>query len=172
MTTTVTLAYEGPPSCRDCQRDGIPTCAHMGFNEEAWTGIPGTSVMLPGLDPAFRHIATTVDISSDRKTVTITVDTDRHPALELARHLSTLPGPKATVRTVHADTGDTLTDGSYDAFLHPGQEVWINGKSFLVVGVDHPNRHPDHGTTEGLDIQVVTVAPQPVLEPVTRVEEI
>lgn len=169
MTTTVTIAYEGPPSCRDCQRDGIPVCAHMGFNDAAWAGIPGTVVQLPGLDPAFRHIATAVDISVDRKTVTLSVDTDRHPMLELARHLSMLPGPKARVRTVHADTGDTLTDGAYDAFLQHGQEVWINGEPFTVTTVDHPNRHPDHGTADGVDIQIAVVTPQPAPEPVTTV---
>jgi hypothetical protein len=140
----------------------------MGFNEEAWIGIPGTAVMVPGLDPAFRHTATAVAISDDRKTVTLTVDTDRHPVLELARHLSTLPGPKAMVRTVHAATGETLTDGLYDAFLHQGQEVWINGAPFLVNAVEHPGRHPDHGTVDdGPDVQVATVTPQPVPDPVT-----
>lgn len=167
MTSTVTLAYEGPPSCRDCQRDGIPSCPHMGFSGSAWAEIVGTLVTVPGLDPTFRHTVTAVDISSDRKTVTMTVDTERPAMLELARHLSTLPGPKAHVQTVHADTGDILADGAYDAFLQAGQQVWINGKPFLVTDVDHPYRHPQYGTTTSSpDIQIATVTPQPQPEPV------
>jgi hypothetical protein len=131
----------------------------------------GILVHVPGLDPAFEHTLRTVEISADRKTVTLVVDTDRPPMTDLARHLSTRPGPKAMVRTVHADTGETLTEGAYDALLQPGERVWINGMPHTVSEVDHPNRHPDHGTVaEGPDWQVATLQPQPLSDPITLVE--
>lgn len=171
MSTTVTLAFEGAPSCVDCQRTGIPVCSHIGFNAEAWVGMSGNRVHVPGLDPAFHHILRSVEISPDRKTVTLVVDTERPPMLELARHLSTLDGPKAMVRTIHADTGETLTEGALDAFLQPGQPVSIGGAPHTVTTVDHPNRHTDHGTVDGgIDWQIATVQPQPEPDPLTLVE--
>lgn len=158
MTTTVSLAFEGPSSCQDCQRQGIPVCDHIGFNDAAWIGLPGDTVQVAGLDRDYQHIVRAVDISADRKTVTLTVDTMRPAGLDLARHLSTLPGPKALVRCVDA-TGTVLVEGAYDAFLQPGAPVWVNGGPYLVETVDHPNRHPDHGATvdDALDWQVATV---------------
>lgn len=167
MTTTVQLRFEGAAACRDCQRDGIGVCAHIGFNEEAWIGLPGRLVLVPGLDSAFEHTLRAVDISADRKTVTLTVETARPALLDLARHLSTLGGPKAMVRAVTA-AGEVLVQGAYDAPLQDGQQVWINGVTHVVTAVDHPNRHPVHGTVaEGLDWQVATVEPVPQPDPVT-----
>lgn len=165
MTSTVTLAYEGPPSCRDCQREGIPSCAHIGFNPEAW-GLTGTAVMLPGLDPAYDHTVRGVEISSDRHTVTLTVDTDRPPLMDLARHLSVLAGPKASVRAVHADSGAVLAELPLDAPLQPGQPVWINGALHVVVSVEHPNRGPSGVVADGPDVQVARLQPEPEPEPV------
>lgn len=166
MTSTVTLAYEGPPSCRDCQREGIPSCAHIGFNPEAW-GLAGTAVMLPGLDPAYDHTVREVEISADRNTVTLTVDTARPPLMDLARHLSVRAGPKAAVRAVHADSGVVLAEGAFDAPLQPGQPVWINGAPHEVVSVEHPDRG-QHGAVvgDGPDVQVARLQPQPEPEPV------
>ncbi|WP_132120903.1 hypothetical protein [Actinocrispum wychmicini] len=171
MTTTVTLAYEGPPSCKDCQREGIPVCAHIGFNAEAWVDLPGSTVMVPGLDPAYAHTVRDVTISSDRNTVTLTVDTARPLQMDLARHLSLISTtPKAWIRAVHGDTDETLTEGGFDAFLQQGQQVWVAGAPYVVSAVDHPSRHPEHGTVDGgRDWQVATLRPMPEPTP-TRVE--
>lgn len=163
MTTTVTLAYEGPPSCIDCQRQGMPACDHMGFNAEAWVGMADSAVMVPGLDPAYMHTVREVEISSDRKTVTLTLDTDRPIQLDLARHLSIIcTTPKAWIRAMHSGTGETLAEGGFDAFLQQGQNVWVAGAPYAVAAVEHPNRHPEHGTVvDERDWQVATLRPMP-----------
>lgn len=170
MTTTVVLRFEGPDACRDCQRDGIPVCAHIGFNEAAWIGMPGRLVHVPGLDPGFEHTLRAVDIAADRKTVTLSIETARPALLDLARHLSTIGSPKAMVRAVNP-AGETLAEGAYDAPLQLGQQVWINGVTHTVTGEDYPNRHPVHGTVaDGPDWQVATVEPVPLPEPVVPVD--
>ena len=178
MTTTLTQIFEGPPSCRDCQGMGIPVCSHIGFNDEAWAGLIGCQVMAPGLDKdcgpggTFVHTLRAIEISPDRKTVTLTVDTTRPARFDLVRNLSILGGPKALVRAVHADTGDVLAEGAYDAYLQPGQEVSINGTPHMVTGLDHPNRDPESGTTgDRLDWQVATLQPVPQPELLTPVGE-
>lgn len=171
MTTTLTLAYEGAPACVDCQRLGVPVCAHVGFNTEAWDYLIGQARNFPGLDPAFEHTVRNVEISSDRKTVTLTVDTDRPAMLELARHMSTLTDSraKAAVRAVHHESGETLAEGRYfDAFLQPGQSVHVNGVPHVVVGEpEHPNRN-EYGIATEVDVQLVRLMPTPV-EPVQTV---
>lgn len=167
MTTTLTLGYEGPPSCADCQREGVVLCDHIGFNAESWDHVIGQSVNAPGLDPAFVHTVRTVGISSDRKTVTITVETERPPLLELARHLSTYidDRAKAVIQAVHHETGDVLAAGRYDAFLTEGQQVYVQGVPHVVQTVDHPNRN-EYGVCEGVpDLQVAKLMPTPV-EPI------
>lgn len=171
MTTTFTLRYEGAPACMDCQRLGLPVCAHVGFNTEAWDYMQGTAVHVPGLDPAYVHTVRGIEISADRKTVSLTVDTDRPAMLELARHLSTLTdhSAKAAVQAVHYETGETLTEGRYDAFLQPGQPVCVNGVPHVVQDIDHPNRHPEYGTCgDKPDLQVARLMPTPV-EPIQTV---
>lgn len=168
MTTTLTLAYEGAPACIDCQRLGVPVCADVGFNAEAWDYMVGQAVHAPGLDPAFDHVVRGIDIAADRKSLTYTVDTYRPPLLELARHLSTLTDnrAKAAVQVVHHETGETLAEGRYDAFLQPGQMVCINGAPHVVADVEHPNRHPEYGTCgDKPDLQVAKLMPTPV-EPI------
>lgn len=171
MTTTLTLAYEGAPACVDCQKIGVPVCGHVGFNDEAWAYLPGQSVTVPGLDPAYIHTVRAVEISSDRKTVTLTVETERPALLELARHLSTLTDhrAKATIRAVHHETGETLAEGRFDAFLTAGQTVHINGEPHTVTAVDHPNRN-EYGVCPGdlPDVQVAHLMSTPV-EPIQAV---
>lgn len=168
MVTTLTLAFEGAPACVDCQRQGVPVCADVGFNESAWDYMMGQAVTVPGLDPAYVHTVRAIEISANRKTVTLTVDTDRPALLELARHLSTFTDSraKAAVRAVHHETGAVLAEGRYfDAFLQPGQSVHVNGEPHVVVGdPEHPNR-TEYGTAEGVDVQVVRLMPTPV-EPI------
>jgi hypothetical protein len=171
MTTVVTLAYEGAYSCLDCQRIGIPVCAHIGFNADAWVGMAGTRVHVPGLDAderQFQHTLRGVEISADRKTVTLTIDTERARHLDLARHLSTRPGPKAMIRAHHATTGEQLAEGGFDAFLQHGEPVWVGGAAYTVVSVDHPHRDPDRGVADlDLDWQVVQLQPATELDPVS-----
>lgn len=173
MTTTVTLAFEGAPACQSCQQQGVPVCAHVGFNAAAWDGLAGTRVHLPGLDPdvdTYVHLVRTVEISADRKTATLTVDTQRSPGLDLVRNLSVLDGPKALVRTVDDETGTMLSEGGYDAALYLGQAVWIGGAPFQVVGIDFPHRDPVTGSSGAHpDWQVARVQPRPLPEPVTSV---
>lgn len=171
MTTTLTLRYEGAPACMDCQRDGVPVCAHVGFNTEAWDYMQGGAVNVPGLDPAYVHTVSGIEISSDRKTVSLTVDTSRPALLELARHLSTLTDnrAKAAVRAVHHETGDVLAEGRYfDAFLQHGESVHVNGEPHVVVGEpEHPNRN-EFGVASEVDVQLVRLMPTPV-EPIQTV---
>lgn len=170
MRTTLTLTYEGPPSCADCQREGIPLCDHIGFNPESWDHVIGENVNAPGLDAAFVHTVRSVDISPDRKTLTYTVDTYRPPMLELARHLSTYTDhrAKANIQAVHHESGDELAAGLYDAFLQEGQQVYVQGVPHVVQAIDHPNRN-EHGTCEDKpDLQVAKLMPTPV-EPIQAV---
>lgn len=163
MTTTVTLAFEGPLSCRDCQRNGIPVCADIGFNDEAWY-VAGQQVHVPGLDNAYAHTIQHVEISADRKTVTLTVDTERPAFDNLARHLSfyTHRSAKAAVRAVHHETGDVLEEGFYDRFLTEGMQVAIDRDLFNVRRVEHPNRNENGVSESDVDLQVVHLAPIPV----------
>lgn len=161
MTSTVTLAYEGAPACRDCQRIGEPVCSHVGFNPEAWINLPGTAVHVPGLDPLpdYQHIVRHATVSEDRKAVTLIVDTRRPLHLDLARHLTTLPGPRAVIRGVHHDTGDVLALTEADAPLHAGQRVHVNGDPHHVVRVEYPHRDPDGVATAGVDEQWAYLRP-------------
>jgi hypothetical protein len=168
MTTTFTLRFEGPPSCADCQRAGIVVCDHIGFNDEAWAGIVGRQVTAPGLDlsPGYVHVLRAFDIVDHRKTVVLTVDTDRPRFHDLARHLS-IHGDhraKASVRAVHHDTGEVLEEGDYDAPLREGQQVCINRDVYQVHRVEHPNRNAA-GIAAGVDVQVAHLVPVPT-EPV------
>ena len=107
MATTLTIKYEGPPSCAGCQMQGIPLCDHIGLNAESYDHMIGQAVTAPGLDSHFAHVLRTVDISPDRKTATMVVDTERPPLLELARHVSMRLDyrAKAAVRAEHHETG-------------------------------------------------------------------
>lgn len=160
MTTEVTLAYEGAPSCIDCQRNGVPVCEHVGFTGAAWTHLLGQAVHVPGLDDTYQHRMVSVAVAQDRKTVTLTVETDRPIHHDLARHLSTylhLPA-KAAVQAVHHETGDVLEEGHYDRFLAPGMQVAVDRDLYTVVSVDHPNR-TETGSSDGPDVQVARLAP-------------
>lgn len=163
MTTVLTLQFEGPPACQDCQRIGVPVCNHNGFNAEAWDHLVGQGVTVPGLDPHYQHVLRAVDISEDRNTISLTVDTDRPRFHDLARHLSTHTDvrAKAAVRAVHHHTDDTLEDGYYDRFLTAGDQVCIDRDLYRVHSVDHPNRN-DNGIAEGVDVQVARLVPVPV----------
>lgn len=173
MVTTLTLTYEGPPSCADCQREGVVLCAHIGFNIEAWDYLLGVPVNGPGLDPAYVHTVRNVEISSDRKTIALTVETDRPGLLELARHLSTLTDHriKAPVKAVHHETGVVLAEGRYDAWLQPGQQVYINGEPHVVQDIEHPNRNEYGSSGAKPDVQVARLVPTPIepLQPVSGV---
>lgn len=171
MTTTLTLRYEGAPACMDCQREGIPVCAHVGFTPEAWDYMVGQSVHAPGLDDAYAHVLQRVEIAVDRKTVTLTVETHRPPLLELARHLSTLTDHriKAAVQAVHHETGEVLAEGRYDAWLQPGQQVYINGELHVVQDIEHPNRNEFGTCGDKPDLQVAKLMPTPV-EPIQIVQ--
>jgi hypothetical protein len=170
MTTTVTLAYEGAPSCVDCQRAGVGVCDHVGFTETAWVYLPGQAVHVPGLDPAFTHVVHDAAVSPDRKTVTLVVSTERPQFADLARHLSMLHSPKAAIRAVHADTGDVLAEGRYDAPLADGDLVYINGTRHSVVSTEWPDRSESGTSTTGFDTQVVRLSPIPE-ESVTPVQQ-
>jgi hypothetical protein len=171
MTSTFTLAFEGPPACIDCTRQGIPSCSHIGFNAEAWD-IGGQQVTAPGLDERYTHTVTHVEISADRKTVTITVDTERPPLMDLARHLSTRADPvtKAAVRAVDNDTGEVLGEGRFDAFLVDGQPIYIGGKPYTVASTSHPGRN-EHGVVPngGVDWQEARVVrrEEPTITPLS-----
>jgi hypothetical protein len=170
MVTTLTVYYEGPPACTECQKNGVPVCGHTGFNPEAWGGLVHAEVMAPGLDPNYVHTVRGIEISADRKAVALTIYTDRPQQLDMARHLSILGGPKALVRAVHVDSGAVLAEGAFDGFLQPGQPVWINGDPHVVTGVDHPHRDPVSGSSgREPDWQVATVQPVPRPEPVTQI---
>ena len=159
MTTTLTLAYEGPPSCRDCQRDGIPVCDHIGFTAEAWNYLMGQQVHAPGLDPRHEHTLTDLGVSEDRKVVTLTVSTDRPPYADLSRHLSVMGGAKTFVRAVHHDTDDVIEEGRYDFFLRAGDTVYHGTDEYLVQSIEHPARDPVTGIATGPDVQVARLAP-------------
>lgn len=170
MTTTATFRYEGPPACVDCQRAGVPVCAHIGFNPEAWEGMIGRQVHAPGLDPRcdgpdaqYAHTLTTYQISDDRKTLTATIQTDRPQFHDLARHLSlrTLLPAKAAVRAIHHETGEKLEEGCYDRFLRPGEQVAIDRDLYHVASVEHPHRDPVSGTAPDVDLQVARLVPVP-----------
>jgi hypothetical protein len=165
MTTTVSLRFEGPNSCADCQRAGIPLCDHIGFNAEAWDSLPGKGITVPGLDPAYEHVVQGYVISADRKTLTLTVVTARPAFHDLARHLSMLPDvrAKASVRAVHHETGAVLEEGAYDRFLTEGMQVAIDRDLFHVRKVEHPYRN-EHGMAPGPegDVQVAHLAPAPM----------
>lgn len=167
MTTNVTVQYEGPPACIECRTNGVEVCSHTGFNPDVWGTLLHHSVLVPGLDPTFTHTVRAVEISTDRKTATLTVETERTPVMELGRNLSILSTPKALVRAVHTDTGEVLAEGGYDCYLQQGQQVWINGEPHLVTAVEHPHRDPDSGSSgEHPDWQVATLQPMPPPEPV------
>jgi len=164
MTTTFTLRYEGAPSCVDCQRKGVPVCAHVGFNPESWDGMIGQGVHAPGLDPAFVHVLKSAEISSDRKTITLVIDTERPPMVDLARHLSRRHDvrAKAAVRALHHETGEQLEEGWYDQPLVEGMQVAIDRDVYHVAKVEHPNRDPETGAAgQEIDWQVAHLAPQP-----------
>lgn len=163
MTSTFTMRYEGPPACVDCQRAGVPVCVHVGFNAEAWDGSVGRVVeRAPGLDMAYQHTVTGYDISADRKTLTVTVATERPHMTDLARHLSLRSdrAGKAAIRAIHHETGDKLEEGWYDAPLRVGQAVCIDRDVYHVVTVEHPNRNPE-GIAAEVDIQEARLAPVP-----------
>lgn len=160
MTTVATLQFEGPPSCQDCQRQGIPVCTHNGFNEEAWDYLIGQGVHVPGLDMAYEHVLKAVDISADRKTVGLRVETSRPRFHDLARHLSTYTDvrAKAAVRAVHHETGQVLQEGHYDRFLTEDMQVCIDRDLYTVRRVEHPNRN-EYGHADDVDVQVAHLAP-------------
>ena len=158
MTTVVTLQYEGAPSCVDCQRIGVPTCTHVGFHTEAWH-VAGQAVHVPGLDDRYQHILRSVDISPDRKTVTLTIDTTRPFGLDLARQLSWRPAPKAQIHAVHHATGDVIETGHYDFLLQQDATVWHGDRQYTVASVEHPARDPVTGIADGPDIQVARLMP-------------
>jgi len=160
MTTTVDLAYEGAPSCTECQRIGIPVCDHVGFTATAWDHLMGHAVHVPGLDDAHQHRLVSATVSPDRKTITLVVDTDRPLHHDLARHLSTythLPA-KAAVQAVHHETGDVLAEGHYDRLLEPGMQVAIDRDLYTVASVEHPAR-TETGSSDGPDVQVARLVP-------------
>lgn len=160
MTTSVSLAYEGAPSCTDCQREGVPVCDHVGFTATAWDYLVGHAVHVPGLDDAYQHRLVSATVSPDRKTITLVVETDRPIHHDLARHLSTythLPA-KAAVQVVHHHTDEILEEGHYDRFLAPGMQVAVDRDLYTVVTVDHPNR-TETGSSDGPDVQVARLAP-------------
>lgn len=164
MTTTVTLRYEGAPSCVDCQRNGLPVCGHVGFTPEAWDHLVGQGVHVPGLDPAYVHILRSAEILSDRKTISLVVDTERPDLMDLARHLSHRPEvrAKAAVRAVHHETGAQLEQGFYDRPLFEGMQVAIDRDLYTVARVEHPNRDPETGTAgQDIDWQVAYLVPHP-----------
>ena len=150
MVTQFSLRYEGAPACVDCQRTGLAVCAHVGFNTEAWDGLVGQGVHAPGLDHGHSHVLRGYEISLDRKTISLTVDTERPPLTDLARHLSLIADvrPKANVRAVHHETGDVIEEGHYDAFLRPGQQVCVDRQLYHVASVEHPNRDPVAGAVQ------------------------
>lgn len=165
MTTTATYRYEGPPVCVDCYRAGLPVCAHVGFNAEAWAGLHGQVARQapPGLDPSYEHRLMDYSISEDRKTITVTFQTERPALMDLARHLSFYSDhrAKAAVHAVHHETGDTLERGHYDRPLTEGMEVCVDRTPYRVVSVEHPNRG-ESGTTGDLeDLQVARLMPIP-----------
>lgn len=165
MTTVLTLAYEGPPACINCTREGIPVCDHIGFTAEAWDHMTGQAVRAPGLDPGidFRHTLRSVEIGPNRKTVTLTVDTERPRFADLSRHLSSYADPraKAWIRAVHHQTGEALEEGHYDAFHRVDEQVCIDRDLYRVAKVEHPNRN-EHGIAEAGDLQVIHLEPVPV----------
>ncbi|MGH7743616.1 MAG: hypothetical protein ACREQ5_02170 [Candidatus Dormibacteria bacterium] len=163
MTTTVTLAFEGPDSCQNCQRNGIPMCDHIGFNAEAWDYLIGHAVHVPGLDNSYQHWLQEVSISPDRKTITLVTETQRPQFHDLGRHLSTYVDvrAKAAVQAVHHETGETLEEGFYDRFLHEGQQVCVGCNLYHVHKVEHPHRNDNGIALNDIDLQVAYLAPIP-----------
>lgn len=162
MTTQVDLRYEGPDSCLDCQRTGIPRCGHIGFNPEAWDGLVGRAVTVPGLDTSDQYVHTlgSYAISDDRKTVTLHVSTDRARFHDLARHLSVRPEvqAKAAVRAVHHESGEVLEEGFYDRPLAVGMRVAIDRDLYDVRAVEHPGRN-EYGIAADRDVQIAHLVP-------------
>lgn len=165
MTTTFTMRFEGPPSCAECQRNGVSLCDHIGFHDEAWDGIVGRQVAAPGLErsPGYVHVLRAYEITDHRKTVVLTVETERPRFHDLARHLSLYGDPraKAAVRAVHHETGEVLEEGHYDRFLVEGMDVCIDRDLYRVARVEHPNRDPVTGVAQGVDMQIAHLTPVP-----------
>lgn len=174
MTTTVTMAYEGAPACVTCQEIGHPVCDHVGFTARAFDHMLGRTVHVPGLDDRYKHWLRSVDITDHRKTVEFTVDTERPPLHDLARHLSIYPDvrAKAAIRAVHHQTGDVLQEGAYDRFLRADEQIAIDRTPYHVDRVEHPNRNAlgfvDDG---GVDLQVAHLVPIPAEQPVQLARE-
>lgn len=160
---TFTMRYPGPPSCADCQREGIPLCAHIGFNPESYEPLLGRLVHAPVLNPGYEHTLTGYQISDDRKTIALTVDTDLPHMMDLAQHLSTygVPNAKAWVRAVHHETGETLEEGHYDRPLVEGMAVCIDRVPYTVAAVEHPNRNANGVAPDG-DLQLARLVPVPM----------
>lgn len=174
MTTTFTLAYEGPPVCPTCVRDGMGVCDHTGFNADHWSTLPGMRVHVPGLDAHdhYPHVARDVHISPDRKTVTVTVETVRPLHHDLARHLSVQAfTPPAAVHAVHHETGETLERGYYERPLVPGETVRIDKVRYLVRDVEWPNRNEFGAAGDNEDLQVAHLQPVASAEPIQPVHE-
>jgi hypothetical protein len=162
MTTTFTLAYEGPPVCPPCAQRGTDVCDHTGFNADHWAHLPRLRVHVPGLDSNddYPHIARDVQISPDRKTVTITVETARPLHHDLARHLSVQAWtPPAAVRAVHHETGAVLEQGYYERPLAQGEHVRIDRNVYHVQSVEWPNRNEYGAAGEQDDLQIATLVP-------------
>lgn len=170
MTTVVSLRFEGPDSCAACQQQGVVLCDHIGFNAEAWDSLPGKAITVPGLDPTYEHAVQAYVISADRKTLTLTVATDRPRFHDLARHLSVLHDVrmKASVRAVHHETGVVLEEGAYDRPLAEGMQVAIDRHLFHVRKVEHPYRD-EHGMATGPEGDVQVAHLVPVATPTVRV---
>jgi hypothetical protein len=165
MVTKVSVAYDGPPVCGACHAQGVEVCAHIGLNAEAYDVLKGYSIHVPGLDPAFVHILRDWALSEDRKTITLMVETVRDPGTDLGRHLSVLHGPKAHVVAVDETSGETLAEGRYDAPLHEGQVVYINGVPHAVVATEWPQRTEHGRPADGVeDYQRAVLSSQPVDE--------
>lgn len=165
MVTAVTVAYDGPPVCGGCHAAGIEVCGHVGLNPDAYRGLKGHGIHVPGLDPVYEHILVDWGMSEDRKLVTLTVETVRDPGTDLGQHLSVLHAPKAHVVAVDETTGETLVEGRYDAPLRVDQLVYVNGVPHAVTGTEWPNRIDGGRPADGVDdYQRVRLSAQPVDE--------
>lgn len=161
MTTTFTLAYEGPPQ--------------GGFDVTHWQHLIGQRAHVPGLDrhDDYPHIVRDIQVSPDRKTVSVTVDTVRPHHHDLAQHLSVQAWtPPAAVHAVHHQTGVTLEHGHYERPLHEGETIRIDKDRYQVARVEWPQRG-ENGVVGGdadEDLQVAHLVPL-ATETVTAVNQ-
>lgn len=122
-------------------------------------------VVMPGLDPTWRHVVVAAEIAADRASAKLTMHSEPVTPLRLDRNLRIAYGhPAARVRA-HDQDGEVVAEAELDAPLQPGQHVLLAGERYQVAHTPHedmwPHRDPVTGAAEGIDWQHVTLCSDP-----------